>query len=189
MGEYYKGHKLGTCTDLMYITREEVEDFCSRVDPDAPAGLVPYLSLKAGFLYRFPRQHDKLFGRLENIDRRDGFDYLEVYVPKDFELLHDDFAQVHLSSVGGGKVVVNMPFCPLSPKAAEIGFKPLNYWPKLQIIGERYTEDHPDGYTVFACPFCGQKFSCNEEERDVIRAALTERGYAWEAERIKAYKK
>lgn len=187
MGEYYKGHKLGTCTHLMYITREEVEYFCSRVDPDEPAALVPYLSLKPGFLYRFPRQYDRLF-MFSTIDNREPFDYLEVDVPRDFELLHSDFAQVHLSSAGGGKVVVNMPFCPLSPKAAEIGLKPLNFWPKVQIVGERYTEDHPDGYTVFACPFCGQQFACNEDECDVIRAALTERGYAWEAERIKAYK-
>ena len=187
MGEYFKGHKLGTCSHLMYITREEVEYFCGRVDLGESVGLERYLSLKAGFLYRFPRQYDRPF-MLDRIDRREPFDYLEVYVPQKCELLHKDFAQVHLSTVEGGKTVVNMPFCPLSPKAAEVGMKPINFWQKVQIVGERYTEAQPDGYTVFACPFCGQMFSCSEEECDVIREELTQRGYAWEAERIKAYK-
>jgi len=90
--------------------------------------------------------------------------------------------------VGGGKIVVNMPFCPLSTKAADAGLVPINFWPEVQIVGQRYSEDHPDGVTVFACPFCGQQFYCNEEECDVIREALVQRGFAWEAGQIKAYK-
>lgn len=182
MGEYFKGHKLGTCTHLMYITREEVERFAGE-----DGGLKPYLSLSAGFIYRFPREHDRAY-MLSKIDEREPFDYLKVWVPRDFELLHNDFAQVHLSNVGGGEVVVNMPFCPLSKEAADAGLRPINYWPEVQIIGNRYDEEHPDGYTTFACPFCGQWFYCDEDECDVIREALTARGYAWEAEHIKAYK-
>ena len=184
MGEYYKGHKLGTCTHLMYITREEVEYFAGKaVDQFDALGYY----LQPGFLYRFPREHDRAT-RLAQIDQREPFDYLKVWVPREFELLHSDFAQVHMTTVGGGEAVVNMPFCPLSPKAAEAGLRPINYWPEVQIIGQRYSEEHPDGVTVFACPFCGQHFYCDEEECDVIREALIQRGYAWEAERIKAYK-
>ena len=181
MGEYYKGHKLGTCSHLMYITREEVERFASEALDD---GLSCYL--QPGFRYRFPRENDQAV-LLREIDHREPFDYLKVSVPHDFELLHKDFAQVHMSTVGGGKVVVNMPFCPLSAKAAEVGLRPINFWPEVQIIGQRYNEDHPDGATLFACPFCGQQFYCDEEECDVIREALIQCGLSWEAEQIKAY--
>ena len=182
MGEYFKGHKLGTCEHLMYITREEVERFAGG---ESDEGLGLYL--KPGFLYRFPRKNDQAF-LLREIDHREPFDYLKVSVPRDFELLHSDFAQVHMSTVGGGEAVVNMPFCPLSPKAAEAGLRPINFWPKVQIIGQRYSEEQPDGVTVFSCPFCGQRFYCNEEECDVIREALIQRGLSWEAEHIKAHK-
>ena len=186
MGEYFKGHKLGTCSHLMYITREEVEKFAG-FDAEDGVYLGQYLSLKAEFLYRFPRKNDIAF-MLKEIDRREPFDYLKVPVPQDFELLHSDFAQVHMSVVGGGKAVVNMPFCPLSQKAAAAGFRPINFWPEVQIKGQRYTEEYPDGVTVFSCPFCGQNFYCNEEECDVIRESLIVMGMEWEAERIKAYK-
>ena len=186
MGDYYKDHKLGTCTHLMYITREEVEYFSGRERLAGERGLEQYLSLEAHFLYRFPRQHDRAV-RLAHIDSREPFDYLKVSVPRDFELLHSDFAQVHMSTVGGGNVVVNMPFCPLSKKAAEAGMRPINFWPEVQIIGQRYSEEYPNGVTVFACPFCGQHFYCDEAECDVIREALETIGYAWEAQQIKAY--
>lgn len=186
MGEYYKDHKLGTCTHLMYITREEVEYFAGRVDSEDGKYLGQYLDLKAHFLYRFPREHDQAH-MLSHIDRREPFDYLKVSVPWEFELLHSDFAQVHMSTVGGGNVVVNMPFCPLSQKAADAGLRPINFWPEVQIVGQRYTEEYFNGVTVFACPFCGQQFYCDEEECEVIREALEMRGYAWEAEQIKAY--
>lgn len=184
MGEYYKGHKLGTCDHLMYITREEVEYFAG-VDADEGVRLGSYL--QPGFTYRFPREHDRAV-RLAHIDQREPFDYLKVSVPRDFELLHRDFAQVHMTTVEGGKAVVNMPFCPLSPKAAEAGLRPINFWPEVQIIDQKYTVEHPDGVTIFACPFCGQWFYCDEEECDVIREALVQRGFAWEAERIKGSK-
>lgn len=188
MGEYYKGHKLGTCNHLMYITREEVERFCGEDRySERRDSLAKYLSLKSHFVYRFPRQNDQAT-MLSKIDNREPFDYLKVWVPRDFELLHRDFSQVHMSTADGGQVVVNMPFCPLSEKAAAAGLRPINYWPEVQIIGEQYDEEHPEGYTIFACPFCGAWFSCDEAECDVIRDALTARGYAWEAEYIKAYK-
>lgn len=183
MGEYYKGHKLGTCSHLMYITREEVEYFAGRATDEYDT-LGYYLS--PGFLYRFPREHDQAH-LLSHIDRREPFDYLKVSVPREFKMLHSDFAQVHMSTVDGGKAVVNMPFCPLSQKAADAGLRPINFWPEVQIIGQRYTEEYFNGVTVFACPFCGQRFYCDEEECEVIREALEMRGYAWEAEQIKAY--
>lgn len=183
MGEYFKDHKLGTCTHLMYITREEVEYFHG--SDDQAGALEQYL--RPGFLYRFPREHDRAV-RLAQIDNREPFDYLKVAVPRDFELLHSDFAQVHMSTVEGGQAVVNLPFCPLSKEAADAGLRPINFWPEVQIIGQRYSEEQPDGVTVFACPFCRQHFYCDEAECDVIREALIQRGYAWEAERIKAYK-
>ena len=187
MGEYFKGHKLGTCEHLMYITREELVKFCGREGLSGKGeALERYLSLSGHFIYRFPREKDQAI-MLRQIDAREPFDYLRVYVPRDFELLHRDFAQVTMSTAEGGKVVVNMPFCPLSQKAAEAGLRPINYWPEVQIIGNRYDEEHPDGYTIFACPFCGSWFSCDEAECDVIRDELTARGYAWEAEYIKAY--
>lgn len=186
MGEYFKGHKLGTCTHLMYITREEVERFAGREMREDRWSLEQYLRLESHFLYRFPRENDYAF-RLAHIDEREPFDYLRVYVPRDFELLHRDFAQVNLSTAEGGKVVVNLPFCPLSKEAAAAGVRPINHWPEVQIIGNRYDVEHPDGYTVFACPFCGQWFSCSEEECEVIRKELQARGHAWEAEHIKAY--
>lgn len=188
MGEYFQDHKLGTCTHLMYITREEVERFCGvDRDCDRSDSLAQYLSLKSHFLYRFPRKLDQAL-LLRQIDHREPFDYLKIPVPRDFELLHSDFAQVQMSTAGGGKVVINMPFCPLSKQAAEAGFRPINYWPEVQIVGNRYTEDFPNGVTVFACPFCGQQFYCDEEECNVIREAMIQRGLDWEAEYIKAYK-
>lgn len=183
MGEYYKGHKLGTCSHLMYITREEVEYFAARAADEFDC-LEDYL--EPGFLYRFPREHDQAL-TLSHVDSREPFDYLKVSVPREFEMLHSDFAQVHMSTVDGGKVVVNMPFCPLSDKAAEAGLRPINYWPEIQIVGQQYTKEYFNGVTVFACPFCGHRFYCNEEECEVIREALEMRGYAWEAEQIKAY--
>lgn len=52
-------------------------------------------------------------------------------------------------------------------------------------MGQQYTKEYFNGVTVFACPFCGNRFYCNEEECEVIREALEMRDYAWEANKSK----
>ena len=66
MGEYFNGHKLGTCDHLMYVTRDELEYFREEygMQRNQSAGSLPfikdYLDLNCGWIYRFPQFHDQV---------------------------------------------------------------------------------------------------------------------------------
>lgn len=191
MGEYFKDHKLGTCDHLMYITREEVQHFAM----DAGNGeLAQYLRLDYEFLYRFPRKNDQA-RTLDDIDRREPFDYIRIEVCG-LDVLHKEFAQVKMTFGNCDTKVYNLNFCPANPAHFDIakptqlvGWNPPNGQIRqtIEIIGNRYTENRPEGYTLFRCPVCDQWFSCDQREiDDFIRPVMIERGLEYEASFLKA---
>lgn len=197
MGEYFKEHKLGTCEHLMYITREEVERFSSDLPGDQANGLRRYLTLEHRYIYRFPRETEQIVS-LVGIDKRSGSCYIRLNVPASFGVPHGGSAQVEMKSVNGWSEFMNLDFCPASPEWAS-KFKPTRYcgWPEqfesiyqqpLDIVGNKYTPEHPDGYTLFRCPVCDSWFACDEGEiEDVIKPAMKKKGYIYEVNHLKAF--
>ena len=204
MGEYFNYHKLGTCDHLMYITRQEVEKFAAEsTELNQSKGNLPYLKyyldLKRNWMYRFPRSSEAAV-KLSDIDGRTAESaYLEIEMPAGFEVIHNDRAQITIKSAYGGRdMTFNANFCPMDPKhfdkmaptqACGWGEEPGKLFnPIIEAVGVRYTQTHPDGYTVFRCPFCDQWFSCDEEECDnIIKTILHERGLWFEEKQIKPY--
>ena len=185
MGEYYNGVKLGTCEHLMYITRKEVEYHAAKEDlkfaTNQSAGnharLSDYLTLSHNYCYRFPRfiageQECKI--NFEEIGSREAFDYLHFDYKPILEvwgdIIHNDFEQVTIKSTQGHTgSTYNIPFCLASDKGRAlldtIGAKKLgNQSVIVNIIGERYNEDNPEGYTIFGCAECGEWFAITEGE-------------------------
>lgn len=209
MGEYFNGVKLGTCTHLMYISREELEEMAGSTEngrnplqperSDHPS-LSAWLSLKPGFLYRFPRkkEHAKM---LKQIEGREPFDYIRLELRNGFKALHKDFSQVQITIPGLDRVPVtyNLKFCLLDTAHYDMAY-PTQYggWDRpakeiaptiIEIVGNRYTEEYPEGYTVFRCPCCDQQFSCWPDEIDqYIKPAMIEAGLSYEAEFIRPVK-
>lgn len=201
MGEYFDGHKLGTCCHLMYVTREELIQFPMK-RRNKSGGNLPfiedYLDVKKRWLYRFPRKHDQAT-RLEDIDRRKPDDYLTLYVPGKLEVPHKQSSQFLLTSRRTGfEETFDLDFCPMDAKQWSKGLRPtwsvgLELKPEevsnipIYVIGNQYSEENPDGYTVFATVCCDMWFSCNREEIErYIYPDMLSRGLDWEAQFIKA---
>ena len=188
MGEYYNGVKLGTCDHLMYITRKEVEYHAAKEDlkfaTNQSAGnllkLSDYLGLTSNFAYRFPRED--LQTNFDCIGSREPFDYLHFDYEPILEvwgdIMHNDFEQVTIKSTQGETgSTYNLPFCIASDKGRTLfnalGAKKLgNQSIIVNIIGERYNEDNPDGYTVFGCAECGEWFAITEGELPEYKAQI-----------------
>jgi len=195
MGEYFKSGakevKLGTCEHLMYVRRDELEratkerDIANEADGNLPK-MSDYLKLEHNFIYRFPRASED--GQTWNqADGRQPFDYIEIDVNiNDVDIPHNSFMQTQINGI-----TFNLPFCPLSDKATELDVRPINYYnrAKIQIVGERYNPNNPNGYTLFKCAFCNMWFACDEKELPHIQDSLRFAGYEVEADRIKARKK
>lgn len=187
MGEYFKGRKLGTCDHLMYVTRKEIE---RRVElypheKNTDAGnldyLKDYLDLGCNFMYRFEFEDES---KDSWNTEREAFKTIIFDVESDkVEVPHRDFHQMHLPN---GECY-NVPFCFYSEKAKELGVKKISSPNriKLAIVGERYREDCPNGYTVLKCNCCEEMFSLSEDESDYISQQLRFKGYSYEADRIK----
>ena len=206
MGEYFNGTKLGTCTHLMYISREEMEELAgdggevrNRMSNNCDHNsLESWLRLKPGFLYRFPR-HNEHARTLKQIEGREPFDYIRLEIHNEFEALHKDFSQIQIT---GNWLRVpetyNFKFCLLDRKHYDMAH-PIKYggWSKppqevaptiIEIVGNRYTEEQPDGYTIFQCPCCEQRFSCDAEEIEkYIKPAMIGHGLKYEAEYVKPF--
>lgn len=201
MGEYFNGHKLGTCCHLMYVTREELLQFGPK-ERNKSSGNLPfiedYLDVKKHWLYRFPREHDQAKW-LDEIDNRLCDDYLKLYVPGKLELPHKQSTQYLLTSRATGfEETFNLDFCPMDAKHWGKGIRPtacarLDQAPEevphtpIYVIGNQYTEENPDGYTVFATVCCDMWFSLNSEEiEQYILPYMHGSGLDWEAQFIKA---
>lgn len=187
MGEYFKGRKLGTCNNLMYVTRRELVDrvnaYPNEVNTDG--GNLPYLkdylNLNSEFMYRFEFE-DELKDSW-NVER-DAFKTIVFEVDKDkIEVPHREFHQMHLPN---GECY-NVPFCFYSEKAVEFGIRKISSPSKIKIsiAGERYKEECPNGYTVLKCDCCGELFSLSEDESDYVSEVLKLDGYAYESKKIK----
>ena len=118
MGEYFNGHKLGTCNHLMYVTREELELFAGEYKRRNQSEgnllyLQDYLNLESRFIYRFPRRGD-VVSQLKQIDDRTEYGAnLEINMPVGFKVPHRDHVQVTINSMYGGRALTyNMNFCP-----------------------------------------------------------------------------
>lgn len=206
MGEYFNGYKLGTCDHLMYVTRPELEMFAEKIGDaynQSKGNLLfikDYLRLGVGYLYRFPREFDQK-KRLEDIANRKPDDYLQIFVPGKFELPHKEHVQVQLiSHVSCFRETFNLDFCPMNAKNWDKGFRPK--WAvdraeppeeicniPLNIIGNRYTEENPEGYTVFSTVCCDEWFACTQEEIDqFILPDMETRGLIWEMQHVRGKK-
>ena len=201
MGEVFNGHKLGTCDHLMYITREELLQFAPEKRNESGGNLPyikDYLDVSKRWLYRFPREYDQA-KRLEDIDGRKPDDYLKLYVPGKLELPHKQSSQyLFINRSTGFEETFNLDFCPMDAKHWGKGIRPTACvgWNKdaeevphtpIYVIGNQYTEEYPDGYTVFATVCCDMWFSLNTQEIEkYIYPDMLGRGLDWEAQFIKA---
>lgn len=187
MGEYFKGKKLGTCEHLMYVTRKEILDRVNQYpnEKNTNAGnldyLRDYLDLSSNFIYRFEFEDESM----DSWDKeREAFKTIVLDIESDrVEVPHRDFHQMHLDN---GECY-NVPFCFYSDKAKEFGIKKISSPNriKIEIVGERYREDCPDGYTLLKCNCCGEMFSLSEDESEYISEQLRFSGYNFEADKIK----
>lgn len=187
MGEYFKSKKLGTCDNLMYVTRKEIEERVSKYPNEINDnnGSLPYLkdylNLDSNFMYRFEFKDELDMSWDED---REPFKSITIDIDKrKVAVPHRDFHQRHLDN---GECF-NLPFCFYSDKAFEMGIKkissPGNI--KVDIIGERYTNDNPNGYTILKCNCCGEMFALSEDECVEVVRALKLEGYDYEASLIK----
>ena len=188
MGEYFKEKKLGTCEHLMYVTRKEIENRVQQhpMEKNTDSGslkyLKDYLNLDFNFLYRYEFE-DELNKKWD--EDRDPFKTIVFEVDsKKVEVPHRDFKQVTLDN---GECY-NVPFCFYSDKAKELGIKKVSSPDKIKIaiVGERYTKNNPQGYTVFKCACCNEMFSLSEDEVPFVENVLRLEGYAFESTKIKA---
>ncbi len=185
MGEYFNGVKIGTCEHLMYVTRKEVEREAQKheknTDRGNPLYLENYLTLEHNYIYRLPfPDEDK--GHWLAINDRDPFREIRITVDSDIvKLHHADFAQVEIRSRA-----FNLPFCPYSEKAQEIGIKSVNQWGiDIYVIGQRFNTENPKGYTIFSCVMCDSWFACDEKEIEYIKTILLNQNHEWLANYIK----
>lgn len=204
MGEYFNGHKLGTCEHLMYVTRDELEYFREKygMQRNQSAGSLPfiksYLDLNCGWIYRFPQFHDQVT-KLEDLDRRKAEDYLRLYVPGKLDVPHRDFSQYQFyNHETGFSETFNLKFCPMDAKQWQKGLTPTrllgwNEKPEniatipIDVVGNKYTVANPDGYTLFRTTCCNAWFTLNQAEIDeYIIPYMYNAGLDWEAQYIKA---
>jgi hypothetical protein len=167
MGEYVKvkrlgNVKLGTCNHLMYITKKEVEQLLGVNSV--------YNQLKHGFIYRW--DNTNTIRSWEDISNCEPFQYKSFTVSNvdELEIEHNNTVQMTISSNNDFKSVANLPFCLYSNKAKDLGVKLINHYGfKFNIIGDKYSEQYPNGITILACSCCGTWFSINKKELDYIK--------------------
>lgn len=187
MAEIFNGVKLGTCEHLMYVSRKEIEKKVSEnygllnKSEGNLVNLKDYLDLECNWIYRFPFE-DELNSKWENINTRyertfkiTGIDPSKIAIP------HNNFIQTSIN----GKTY-NLPFCPVSEDAEKLGVKKINHWGiDVNIVGERYNKENPNGYTLLECSSCGKWFVLDEEEAEYLIERLKSKGYEYEANLIK----
>lgn len=174
MGEYWNGIKFGTCNNLMYVRKEEIENEVKAglglTKDSGNLRLEEYLNTKHNFIYRFPfadedNQTLKAAGQREPRNEK-------ILLPTSLEIPHKDFAQVSLNSKRHGvrSKTFNLPFCPYSQKAADIGVKLINQSDiEIEISGQA-VDENGDEYTIFECATCGSSFYFEEGEPDFSAA-------------------
>lgn len=151
MGEYYtdpttgEQYKLGTCETLYYVRRDEIKDI-----PELRDYLRPTV-----FFYRFPWP-DEDGQDLSHSHSRDYEKTNSVNVPELGDIPHS--------------VRCTRPrFCPDCANDPAMDARDIGN--PVRIVAEKYDhEGRP--YTVFACGYCDQWFSCDEEEAEMIRAGF-----------------
>ena len=186
MGEYaYFGDrtvKLGTCEDLMYITRAELrqahEAGAVRTAP-GNAEIDQYLDPANGFRFRFPftDEHCTLPELRNRISERVERDLeIELVGMENDSLYRGMLAHrkitARMRGVDGWDYTLVDLACPLSdepghPRLFHLGMGE-RYTPKLLVCGEK---PMPDGtvHTVFCCPVCGAMFRLSESEIKLVR--------------------
>lgn len=176
MCEIFNNKVLGTCNHLDTVSRNQIINRIKACPNEVNQNkgnlykLSNYLDLKCHWLYRFPYKEE-----LNNSWEDDNsFEGISFSVDTDLvEIPHREIIQTTIK----GKVY-NIPFCPASKKAEELGVRKINhYGVTISIFGERYTEDNPNGYTLFECKTCGESFAVDKKEALYIKERLKDRGY------------
>lgn len=184
MGEYvqFQGNsvKLGTCEDLMYVRRIEVEHLALRASK-LEGSLTPdeYLKAKHRWFYRFPWPHEdgRELSDAFNCSPENGIKGTAIYMMDGIKITapHDTYS-VSVSVLGHGSYNVNVQVpCPhllRETKAANGGSKAfacsripdvtplLPYRERILANGKLYT--------VFECGWCRCTFSIGAEELDKL---------------------
>lgn len=184
MGEYFNNKKLGTCEHLMYVSRNQIIErhnkFSNEVNQNKGnlRSLKDYLDLKCNFIYRFPYKNEL------NAKWEDEPDNRVFSLSVDDDIVGISHSEIIQTQINGK--TYNLPFCPASKEAHELGIVKINHWGvEISIYGEKYTEDNPDGYTLFECVACGEVFALDKKEALYIKEVLNKRGKAYEASCIK----
>lgn len=158
MGEYAKRGsrqiKLGTCEDLMYVTRADIEALAaSGWRGDNPDGdLRDYLTCKVS-RFALPRSYD-VPGDPDVIDKRKP-DFEHSYRigvdARTVNLLREaDHNPIYFHKAGHGFAIP----CPCGKDWIE-AFGKAPAYPYIELIAE----GAHNGRAVFRCPYCGEKFN------------------------------
>ncbi|UYZ38971.1 hypothetical protein OD350_29220 (plasmid) [Clostridium beijerinckii] len=183
MGEYFNNKKLGTGRQLMDVSRNQLINEIKFLKDTKQCNtnyrtLENYLDLKLNFIFRFPYEEE-----LNNSWDEDNLvkDFSFSVNPEFVEIPHNENT---LADICGD--TYKLPFCPLSKKAKELGVVKRNDSNiSITIFGEEYSEDNPDGFTLFTCTTCEKIFCIDKKESLYVKKLLNKMGYSYIASCIK----
>lgn len=163
MSEIYKGQTIGTCENLYYVRRDEMERE-ALLNPQAKRFLDPV------FNYRFPWP-DEDGQEYWDGGQRDPFRALCFDLPE-LVYKHDQVhAEVNVEDDNRFSVEIILP-CPAGKdyplkhsRKSSSGNHP------VKIIAEKYDKKGRP-YTVFACGYCKKRFFVDTDELAIIREKL-----------------
>lgn len=165
MGEYYKGHKIGTCEELLYIRHAELLQLKHEKN-NADIGMSVYL--QDNFQYRFPWPDED---SAPFPARRDAFRSILFTAPADLDYTHTTRpVSVKVDDLYF-KMDVFLP-CPASRAFASLNLRTSPTPPHpvklfMQIMA------HGALFSLFHCAYCGAGFYCDDPaELAMIKEAI-----------------
>lgn len=163
-GDYKCVAKLGTCDDWRYTRREEAEAWESK-DAGHQTNVKMTLN-ESGILYRFPfPDEDGQSVEDSEFQARDMFRTVQIRMAKMDGIEHKEMVQSIEPKGGGYHLNVWIP----CPRSDAFNLKSSGRGSDIAVvIGERYDADG-NGRTIFACGYCGAKFSVDSAEIEELK--------------------
>jgi hypothetical protein len=182
MGEYYRGVKLGTCSNMYYIRYEEMLVLKGDYNDDGASISKYYLKPGVNYRFPFPEEDDATWDKLQERDafkrlRFNGAN-LDAFDPKKY--YHRDITFCAEIPGGGYQRNIFVP-CPVSAEFDECkGIHKTSGSDEFPIIFEMQTIIANSLTTVFKCGYCGQGFYFDTDEEIELVKKLLRAEYCYE---------
>lgn len=160
MSELYNGVTLGTCTNLYYVRRDEIEREALTSDKAKRF-------LSTVFSYRFPWPDEDGQNYIQEGTARDYDRTFQLNVPN-LTFPHGPVIVPVLNAGDTYRVTLSIP-CPASRDFNLTHFQELKH--PIQIVSEMY-DSTGKSYTVLACSYCGEQFIPKGNQVELIRDAI-----------------